>query len=384
MDLKIGTASGPPATQFGRIAALAMDDQGAIYVGDRHSYDVRKFSREGEFLLRFGRRGSGPGEFAAINGLAILGDGRLAVVDRMQRRVSLFDRETGRYIGEWKSPDQWLTWSRHTIVPRAAGGAYLGLAPQMALDGTPVKWPRPVFVSVDNRGSVVDTIAAPARYVEECGTRSSHAVRSGYYEDLRVRYAPKVVWSINPIGDLLIGCPNKLQFDIIPREGEMVASEVVRTEPVPIVGEEIAWFLSNIESNRGFAEDLARTNGVEVNPVNELLSYSYPETKAAYKTITVGEDGTVWVRLSPHGSIMTGPGGIRYWGNGRGGVFEVFDGSGRHIGRTILPADVKIDPDRPPTVPAVIGQEHLLAVTVDSLDIEYVSRYVIRWPRRGR
>jgi len=63
-----------------------------------------------------------------------------------------------------------------------------------------------------------------------------------------------------------------------------------------------------------------------------------------------------------------------------GGVFEVFDSSGRKIGRATLPAEVWIDPDLPPAVPAVVTDEHLWAVTLDSLNVEYVTRYRIGWP----
>lgn len=380
MDLRIGSVYGAEETQFGDISALAVDDAGSVYVGDGTNYEVRKFDRNGAFVMSLGGRGSGPGEFTSVSGVAVLEDGRVAVVDREERRVSLFDPSTGEYAGQWTVPSQWLTWARHRIVRRSAGGAYLALAPRMALDGTPVRWPRPVFVAVDAGGSVVDTIRAPERYVDRCGTRSSHAVRSGWYEDSRVRYAPKVVWAVSPFGDLLIGCPRELQYDVVSPGGAVVASESVPVDEIPVSADEMAWFLDGIESGREVAERLAEINKVEVSPVNELLRYDYPAGKAAYKSITVARDGNVWVRLSQPSREFVTPDGARYWQKETGGAFEVFDGSGRHIGRATLPAEVWIDPDLPPAVPAVVTNEHLWAVTLDSLNVEYVTRYRIAWP----
>ncbi len=380
VDLRIGSVNGPEETQFGRITALALDDGGSVYVGDGQNYEVRKFDRNGEFQVRFGGRGEGPGEFGNLSGMAIINGGRVAVVDRPRRRISLFDSLTGEYRGQWEIPSQWLTWSRHLIVSRAEGGAYLGLAPQMSVDGTPVTWPRPVFVSVDAHGNPLDTIWAPERYVQQCGTRSSHAVRSGYYEDLRVRYAPKVVWTISPLGDLFIGCPKELRFDVISADGSVVSSETVPIEPVPISADERTWFLNEIASNRGLAEALARINAVETDPVRQLLRYDYPDSKAAYKTITAARGGRVWVQLSQPSTESAAPDGSSYWHNEVGGAFEVFERSGTHIGRATLPADVWIDPDRPPGVAAVITNANFWAVTLDSLNAQYVTRFRISWP----
>lgn len=381
LDLRIGSADGPVETQFGSVSGIALDGDGAVYVADGRNYEVRKFDHTGQFMFSFGGQGSGPGEFSKIDGLAVLTDSRVAVVDGTGNRLSLFDSSTGEYRGQWTIPRQWLTWSRHSIVARTSGGAHLGLAPRMDLDGTPVRWPRPIFVSMDEGGSVVDTIRAPARYADACGTRSSHAVRSGMYEDIRVLYAPKVVWTVSAFGDVVIGCPTKLQFDIVSPDGSLVSSDNVPFDPVSITRDEINWFLNEIEAGRSMAQTLAGLNRVEVDPLREILNHDYPDSKAAFKTITVALDGKVWVRLSLPSREWTMPSGSGvYWRNALGGAFEVFTGTGGHIGRATLPEDVWIGPDRPPAVPAAITGEHLWAVTLDSLNVEYVTRYRIGWP----
>ena len=369
MDLRIGTVDGPVETQFGQVAALAVDDVGSVYVGDGDNHEVRKFDRNGTFLVTFGQRGEGPGEFSNVDGVAVLADGRLAVTDATRARVVLFNSATGEYGGEWELPRQWLVWARHGIVSRSQGGVYLGLPPRMG-----IAWPRPVFASMDDQGSLVDTIWAPERYVEQCGTPSSHSVRSGYREDLRALYAPKVVWTISSLGELMIGCPTDFRFDIISRDGVVASSETVGFEPVPISAQEMSWFKTQIAAGQDMT----------IEDPNVLLNYDYPTSKAAFKALTVAADGTVWARLSQPGRESTTPTGMKYWHNELGGTFEVFSGTGAHIGTAKLPPDVWIDPDLPPAVPAVITGEHLWAVTLDSLNVEYVTRYRIGWPVGGR
>ncbi len=97
-DLRIGVVEGAEELQFGAIGALALDSAGAVYVGDRDNYEVRKFDRNGEFQLRFGGRGEGPGDLGVIRGLAVLNGERVAVVDITNRRVSLFDGSTGHFL----------------------------------------------------------------------------------------------------------------------------------------------------------------------------------------------------------------------------------------------------------------------------------------------
>lgn len=389
-DLRIGVVEGAEELQFGAIGALALDSAGAVYVGDRDNYEVRKFDRNGEFQLRFGGRGEGPGDLGVIRGLAVLNGERVAVVDITNRRVSLFDGSTGHFLDSWPAFPS-LVWTDRLIRRRREGGAYLGIRAEVPADGSPVVWPRPVYEARDSDGVLLDTIWAPERYIDGCGTPSSRGVRSGYWEDYRVRYAPKVVWTISSAGDLLIGCPRRMKFDVIKPGGERIRSQEIPYDPVPIAPDEISWFrevvAGSIERTRRMnaAANVSPDNWI-AHPDEESLGYEYPETKAAFKSIVVADNGTLWVRLSPPGVEYDLPAGARspasgntYWGNGPGATFEVFSGRGEYLGRAELPMDVWSDPDEPVSVPPVITRDYLWAVTLDSLNVQYVTRFRINW-----
>ena len=76
---------------------------GEIFVSQGHGQgqsEVLKFSKEGAFIKRWGRTGTGPGEFDQPHALAFDSKGRLFVGDRNNNRIQIFDRD-GNFIEQW-------------------------------------------------------------------------------------------------------------------------------------------------------------------------------------------------------------------------------------------------------------------------------------------
>jgi sugar lactone lactonase YvrE len=85
---------------------------GDIFVSQGHGQgqsEILKFSKDGTFIKRWGKTGSGPGEFDQPHGLAFDSKGRLFVGDRNNNRIQTFDQD-GRFI------DQWTEFSRPSGV----------------------------------------------------------------------------------------------------------------------------------------------------------------------------------------------------------------------------------------------------------------------------
>ena len=62
---------------------------------------VAKYSADGKYLLQWGTRGSGPGEFQLPHNLVIDAQGLVYVTDRENRRVEVFD-PAGKFLEQWK------------------------------------------------------------------------------------------------------------------------------------------------------------------------------------------------------------------------------------------------------------------------------------------
>ncbi|HSA57855.1 MAG TPA: hypothetical protein VLE53_19235 [Gemmatimonadaceae bacterium] len=77
---------------------VALGPNGNLYVSETSEGRVLEIAPNGRIARVFGRRGRGPGELAAPSTLAIGGDSLLLVWDRGERRLSIFDLRTGRFV----------------------------------------------------------------------------------------------------------------------------------------------------------------------------------------------------------------------------------------------------------------------------------------------
>jgi sugar lactone lactonase YvrE len=92
---------------FGAPTDVVVAPNGDIFVTDGHqgcncdNARIVKFDKNGKFLMEFGKKGTGPGEFDGPHALAFDAKGRLFVGDRTNNRVQIFDQK-GKFIAEWK------------------------------------------------------------------------------------------------------------------------------------------------------------------------------------------------------------------------------------------------------------------------------------------
>jgi hypothetical protein len=89
-ELQIGELDGPEEFLFVFISDVAVNSKGDIYVADRQLNEIRKFDKDGEYLLTIGRKGQGPGEFQNIKAIAVNMHDDLIAFDGMLGRVSIF------------------------------------------------------------------------------------------------------------------------------------------------------------------------------------------------------------------------------------------------------------------------------------------------------
>ena len=86
---------------FGRPQDIAWLPDGSLLVADGLGNSrVAKFDRNGAFVMAWGTRGNGPGQFAGPHGIATDRNGRVYVADRTNHRIQIFDGN-GKYLDEW-------------------------------------------------------------------------------------------------------------------------------------------------------------------------------------------------------------------------------------------------------------------------------------------
>jgi DNA-binding beta-propeller fold protein YncE len=102
--MRLGTkgVSGSSQTTFNLPTDVGFAPNGDLYVTDGYGgARVVKFSRDGKYLLQWGKRGDGPGEFRLPHNVVVDQLGKVYVTDRDNQRVEVFDA-TGKFLTEWK------------------------------------------------------------------------------------------------------------------------------------------------------------------------------------------------------------------------------------------------------------------------------------------
>lgn len=91
--------------QLSEPSDVAVSKEGRIYVVDGVNNRIRIFDRNGGSLSSFGRKGSGNGEFRFPLGIDISGSGRVYIADSGNHRIQIFDPDGG-FIAKIRIPSK--------------------------------------------------------------------------------------------------------------------------------------------------------------------------------------------------------------------------------------------------------------------------------------
>lgn len=345
--LSIGGDDGEGSYTLTGVAGAVRLSDGRVVVADKGSQVLHVFDARGTHLRSIGREGGGPGEFRAVENVALLRGDSIAVWDPRLRRVSVFDH-TGQLA--------------HEVSP-----AGLGLFPR--------------FIGVLGDGSFVLTAGLPAG-----GARSaSTAARRDSV--VYLRFGPSGGEARDTIGRF----PGP-ETVTLASSGAMTMEEVIFGRDVHLV----------VGGNRYFVADDDRYEVTEYRlpgaPVRrirrahvpsqvtnaDLASYREqprdlsgvpPQLRAqfakrnpdvphratlpAFESLLLDEEGYLWVE-HPRVTRATE------------GRWDVFDREGRWLTTVATPAGFQV---------RQIGGDFMLGTALDSLDVEHVHLYTLNRPR---
>ena len=101
---------GNDLAHFNGPTGVAFGPDGSVYISDGYGNSrVLKFSPQGKFLLQWGSKGSAPGEFNVVHAVAVDQQGQVYVADRDNARIQVFDG-SGRFLREWHNEQLGKPW----------------------------------------------------------------------------------------------------------------------------------------------------------------------------------------------------------------------------------------------------------------------------------
>ena len=83
--------------EFNMPWGIAVDELGDVYVADWRNDRIQKFTGDGSFIFKFGSSGQADAKFNRPAGVAVDMDGDIYVADTGNNRVQLFNHE-GRFV----------------------------------------------------------------------------------------------------------------------------------------------------------------------------------------------------------------------------------------------------------------------------------------------
>lgn len=314
-ELVIGENGGGPEYGFSGIWFAAAAADGGIFVSDGADGLVRKFDGRGRFRGFVGRIGSGPGEYRRMEGLAVVADTALVVLDRGNGRAVVFDT-AGSYRGAFSvrgggfHPHKVLIAMSDGTIGVRLRGAPGGGSSALGVSS--------VFVRYRLSGQILDSTPVPQEDL-------SGLVVGGGTAGPRGVFPARTVFAVLPQGGIATAHTNSYHIDVAPAGRSRFAIER-SVASLPLAGRER-------EEWQQVLNYLA-TRGVRVPEL--------PRRKPPIRDLFADDDGRIWVEVYTEASSWVAPsiaGAPRtprftLWEHN---AYDVFSDAGRFLGRIDLP-----------------------------------------------
>jgi hypothetical protein len=287
-ELSIGVEEGEEAYQLAGIDAVSADEQGRIFVSNQRDGEVRVFAPDGTFLFRFGRRGSGPGEFDSNywGWFRVTARGGYLTVEDLPR-LRVFDRQ-GVFVRS-------LDMQPFGLLQRRTGSA-LG----------PTHWfperGRILFPWLDRSEFSVQTGNEPACYrlvmTDEAMTDEfwfppvlePNAFFGDGDRGLSIPFTASFVWALSGERWVAWGLGDRLRLTRYDLEtGDWLMAEVP-TEPEPVTAEEIAQFKTDFLARPWMTPD---QKGLWEPLLNRM---PFPAHHPVMEGVVGDDEGRFWVQ----------------------------------------------------------------------------------------
>jgi hypothetical protein len=322
-DTALVVIGGGNGGRIGRVVDVVRTGSGVIAVADGEAQVVRVYDLSGRLLRTLGRRGTGAGEFQAIDWLAPAADSILAF-DLVARRLTMFGAPTRVRVAALAGAEGTIT----APIGRYADGTLLVAAgdptfPFQGREGS-VRHDSVTLIRASAEGEAIDTIARVA-WGESFGVAIGEGDRR-FLAPMPRPFGPRASAAV--VGDdVVVGEAKRHELKIFGAGGALVRSIRRDRDPLPVTPDAIAAFKE--AQRRGSAERGLQAE-VDAALVAALERAPWPDRLPAYDWVLADPDGNLWVL--DYGVRRDQP-----------GSWNVFTAEGRWLGTVVTPARFRVE-----------------------------------------
>ncbi len=348
-QLRIGSAGGDAAYQFGQIAGLDVGPDGSLYVLDQQAGSIRVYDPSGQFVRDIGRSGSGPGELSqAAMGLMFDQEGMLLVPDPLQQRINRF-RTDGSPAGEYMMV---FTEGIPMKFEQMPDGRVVQQSRVMALPGQAAGSVEPMdrLLLRGADGTLSDTLLVFA----SGGTIDF----AGAAPRIRI-FDPEPMWTIGQDGKLYYGMNTGYSIEVRSDQGrlERIIRKPFERQPVTEADQ---------QAFRDVIREMFERQGLPpqaLEGISQMITFA--EQYPAFANLMRGPGNTLMVQHVRRASDAVSGGRMQDPRDMGSPTWDVFDGEGRLLGQIELPAKF---------TPLLVRGDDMWGVWRDDLDVQYVVR----------
>ena len=322
-DTALVVIGGGNGVRVGRIVDAVRTESGAIAVADGDAQVVRVYDQSGRLLRTLGRRGTGAGEFQAVDWLAPAADSILAF-DLVARRLTMFGAPTRVRTASLAGAEGTIT----APLGRYADGTLLVAAgdptfPFQGREGS-VRHDSVTLVRASAEGEPIDTIARVA-WGESFGVAIGEGDRR-FLAPMPRPFGPRASAAV--VGDdVVVGEAKRNELKVYGAGAALVRSIRRDRDPLPVTPDAIAAFK---EAQRRASAERGLQAEVDAALMAALEQAPWPERLPAFDAVLADPDGNLWVL--DYGVRQDEP-----------GSWNVFTAAGRWLGTVTTPARFRVE-----------------------------------------
>lgn len=323
---RIGARTEEGPASFARISDVALDTLGRVWVADALQHEIRVFETDGRHVRTLGGGGGGPAEFLGVAGMDWGPDGNLWVLDGGNMRFAVYDT-AGNLLA-----------THRRNINRVVSPWPLGFDTQGNLyDLLSTAADREQIVRFGPGLQPLDTFQLPAFELPafEVTRRQGNTTR---INAITVPFAGLQQWCMDREGYIWVGVTDRYRIERHRFDGTV--DRIVERDVKPAR-------VTRQQRRRALAshEDFVRQGG-------RIDASRIPGTLPVFESFFLDDGGNLWVTITP--------------GRNQPKPADVFDPSGRYLGRVLLPPRLLSSP-----APAVRGGM-MAAVVQDEDHVESV------------